>query len=144
MRVADTVKLLQTAMHWQNRLFLTLQSLTFNLFFLSAYNCMLFTNKKALSDVIGACAQHYVILTKKASIQVNVKTGVTTLVIFLLARQNMIQNSVYVRWTLQLFLNIRMIQFKAYTQISCSNPLYIYIYIYIYIYLMVMWALLVR
>jgi len=34
-------KLLETAMHWQNRLFLTLESLTF---------------KKVCSDVIGACA----------------------------------------------------------------------------------------
>jgi len=30
-------KILLTAMHWQNRLFLTLESLTFYLFFLTVY-----------------------------------------------------------------------------------------------------------
>jgi len=40
-------KLLQTAKHCQNRLFLTFESLT---------NLQKFTNKKTCSDVIGACA----------------------------------------------------------------------------------------
>jgi len=45
-------KLLQTAMHCENRLFLTLESLTFNLFFLDSVQ---HTNKKACSDIIGTC-----------------------------------------------------------------------------------------
>jgi len=52
----DLRKLLQTAMHWLNRLFLTFESLTIHLFFLdSVKQCYLHT-KKTCSDVIGACA----------------------------------------------------------------------------------------
>jgi len=48
-------KLLQTAMHWENRLFLTFESRTIHLFFSWQCKTMLFTNKKTCSDVIGAC-----------------------------------------------------------------------------------------
>ena len=48
-------KLLQTSMHWQNRSFLTLESLTFHCFFRNSVT-MLFISKNACSDVIGAFA----------------------------------------------------------------------------------------
>ena len=38
-------KLLQSAMHWQNRLFLTLESLTLHLFFLSMYYYVIYKQK---------------------------------------------------------------------------------------------------
>jgi len=44
-------KLLQTAMHWQNRLFLTFESLTIHLFFLdNVKQCYLQTKKHAVTS----------------------------------------------------------------------------------------------
>ena len=49
-------KLLQTAMHWQNRVFLTFESLTLHFLFLDSVKQCYLQTKKACSDVIGACA----------------------------------------------------------------------------------------
>ena len=49
-------KLLQTAMHWQNRLFLTFESLTLHLFFLDSVKQWHLQKTTTCSDVIGACA----------------------------------------------------------------------------------------
>ena len=90
MRVADIVrrfftlmvwvilslrKLLQTAMHWQNRLFLTLQSL--NLlsvcFFLAVINHVINKTKKSMQW------RHRSVCIALRDINVYVKTGVTTI-----------------------------------------------------------------
>jgi len=42
-------------MHWQNRLFLTFESLTIHLIFLNSVKQCYLQTKKACSDVIGAC-----------------------------------------------------------------------------------------
>jgi len=49
-------KLLQTAIQWQNRLFLTLESLTFHFRFLDSVLLCCLQTKNACGDVIGACA----------------------------------------------------------------------------------------
>jgi len=53
--ILDLRKLLQTAMHWQNRLSY-FESLTLHLFFLDSVKQCYLQTKKTSSDVIGACA----------------------------------------------------------------------------------------
>jgi len=50
-------KLLQTAMHWQNWLFLTPDSLTFHLFFLDSVLLCFLQTRTACSDIIGVCTK---------------------------------------------------------------------------------------